>query len=109
MSFFVVGVVWGLAKKEFCGSVFFFFFFFREADGERKELKSEERKESSFLPPSTLVALVRIDTTSEPAFGSDIAKAPTCSPESSFGRNLFFCSSLALRLSCETQRLEWAP
>ncbi len=56
-----------------------------------------------------MVALVRIDTTSEPAFGSDIASAPTCSPVSSLGKNRLFCSSVALRLSCETQRLEWAP
>ena len=56
-----------------------------------------------------MVALVRIDTTSEPAFGSDIASAPTCSPVSSVGKNLFFCSSLALRLICETQRFECAP
>ena len=29
---------------------------------------------------------VVIDTTSEPAFGSDIASAPICSPEMSLGR-----------------------
>ena len=32
--------------------------------------------------------VVRIDTTSEPAPGSDIASAPTCSPEISLGRYL---------------------
>ena len=31
-------------------------------------------------------ARVVIDTTSEPAFGSDIARPPTCSPEMSLGR-----------------------
>ena len=65
--------------------------------------------EKKLLPPSTFVAFVLIDTTSDPAFGSDIARAPTCSPVSSFGRNLFFCSSVALRVSCETHKFEWAP
>ena len=39
-----------------------------------------------------------IETTSEPAPGSDIARAPTCSPEISFGRYLRFCSAVPLRL-----------
>ena len=32
------------------------------------------------------VGAVRMETTSDPAPGSDIASAPTCSPEISFGR-----------------------
>ncbi len=48
-------------------------------------------------------------TTSEPAFGSDIARAPTCSPEISFGRYLAFCSGVPLRLIWFTHRFEWAP
>ena len=35
-----------------------------------------------------------IDTTSEPAPGSDIASAPTCSPEISFGRYFAFCAAV---------------
>ncbi len=54
-------------------------------------------------------ARVVIDTTSEPEPGSDIASAPTCSPEISFGRYLRFCASLPLRRNWLTQRLEWAP
>src|SRR5262245_12065972 len=56
-----------------------------------------------------LSARARIDTTSEPAPGSDIARAPTCWPEISFGRYLRFCCSLPLRRIWLTQRLEWAP
>ena len=48
-------------------------------------------------------------TTSEPAPGSLIASAPTCSPEISFGRYLRFCASLPLRRIWLTQRLECAP
>ena len=44
---------------------------------------------------------------SEP--GSDIASAPTCSPEISFGRYLRRCSSLPVRRIWLTQRLECAP
>ncbi|MOA40869.1 hypothetical protein D3C78_1627790 [compost metagenome] len=50
-----------------------------------------------------------IDTTSEPAFGSLMARAPMCSPLISLGRYLAFCSALPLRLIWLTQRLEWAP
>src|SRR5471032_3024955 len=48
-------------------------------------------------------------TTSEPAFGSDMARAPMCSPVISFGRYLAFCSSVPLRLIWFTHRFEWAP
>ena len=48
-------------------------------------------------------------TTSEPAFGSDMASAPTYSPEISFGRYFCFCSSVPLRLIWLTHRFEWAP
>ena len=48
-------------------------------------------------------------TTSEPAFGSLIASAPTCSPETSLGRYFFFCASLPLRCSWLTARFECAP
>ena len=48
-------------------------------------------------------------TTSEPAFGSDMASAPMYSPEISFGRYFIFCSSLPLRLIWLTHRFEWAP
>src|SRR6185503_18850214 len=56
-----------------------------------------------------LSARVFIETTSEPAPGSDIAKEPTCSPEISFGRYFRFCVSLPLRRIWLTQRLECAP
>src|SRR5580704_16324938 len=55
------------------------------------------------------VARVVIDTTSEPALGSDIASAPTCSPEMSLGRKRAFCSSLPLRTIWLTHRFECAP
>ena len=48
-------------------------------------------------------------TTSDPAFGSLIASAPTWSPDTSFGRYFCFCASLPLRRSWLTQRFEWAP
>ena len=48
-------------------------------------------------------------TTSEPAFGSLIASAPTCSPETSLGRYFFFCASLPLRCIWLTARFECAP
>ena len=48
-------------------------------------------------------------TTSEPAFGSLIASAPTCSPLTSFGRYFFFCAALPLRLIWLTHRFECAP
>ena len=60
------------------------------------------------LPPLNS-ALSRMLTTSEPAPGSDIAKAPTCSPEISRGRYFRFCSALPLRLIWFTHRLECAP
>ena len=46
---------------------------------------------------------------SEPAWGSDIASEPTCSPDISLGRYLRFCASLPLRRIWLTQRLECAP
>ena len=49
-------------------------------------------------------ALSFIPTTSEPAPGSDMASAPTCSPETSFGRYFFFCASLPLRRIWFTHR-----
>ena len=48
-------------------------------------------------------------TTSEPALGSLIASAPTCSPLISLGRYFFFCASLPLRWIWFTHRLECAP
>ena len=48
-------------------------------------------------------------TTSDPAFGSLIASAPTCSPDTSFGRYFAFCASLPLRRIWLTHRLECAP
>lgn len=45
--------------------------------------------------PSRFSALVRIDTTSDPAFGSDIASEPMCSPVSSLGRYLSRCAGAA--------------
>ena len=48
-------------------------------------------------------------TAEEQYGGSDIASAPTCSPEISLGRYFFFCSALPLRLSWLTHRLECAP
>ena len=48
-------------------------------------------------------------TTSEPAFGSLIASAPSCSPETSLGRYFRFCASLPLRCSWFTAKLECAP
>jgi hypothetical protein len=56
-----------------------------------------------------LSARVFIETTSEPAPGSDIANEPTCSPEISFGKYFRFCASLPLRRIWLTQRLECAP
>ncbi|MNQ95137.1 hypothetical protein D3C85_1106820 [compost metagenome] len=50
-----------------------------------------------------------IDTTSDPAFGSLMARAPTCSPLINLGRYLVFCSAVPLRLIWLTHRLEWAP
>ena len=46
---------------------------------------------------------------SEPGAGSDIAGAPTCSPEISYGKYLRFWVSLPLRRIWLTQRFEWAP
>ena len=51
----------------------------------------------------------RIDTTSEPAPGSLIASAPTCSPVISFGRYLRRCASLPFLRIWLTHRFEWAP
>ncbi|SAL57011.1 hypothetical protein AWB65_04986 [Caballeronia humi] len=48
-------------------------------------------------------------TTSDPAFGSLIASAPTCSPDTSFGRYLRFCASVPLRWIWFTHRFECAP
>jgi len=64
---------------------------------------------SSVHPPGQRVARVRIETTSDPAPGSLIASAPTCSPETSFGRYLCFWSSLPLRRIWLTHRFECAP
>ncbi len=47
--------------------------------------------------------------TSEPAPGSDIASAPTHSPEHSLGRYFSFCASVPLSQMLFTHRLEWAP
>lgn len=44
-------------------------------------------------PLSALVTLVRMDTTSDPALGSDMAKDPMCSPVRRGGRYLLNCSS----------------
>ena len=57
----------------------------------------------------TASALSFMLTTSEPAPGSLIARAPTCSPEMSFGRKRAFCSPVHQRRSWLTQRLECAP
>ena len=46
---------------------------------------------------------------SEPDPGSDIASAPTCSPEISFGRYFRRCASVPFLLIWLTQRLECAP
>ena len=52
-------------------------------------------------------------TTAAPATtaaeGSDIAKAPTCSPEISRGRYFVFCSSFPFSLIWLMHRFEWAP
>ena len=48
-------------------------------------------------------------TTSEPAFGSLIASAPTNSPLTSFGRYRRFWPSVPFRRSWLTHRFEWAP
>jgi hypothetical protein len=48
-------------------------------------------------------------TTSEPAPGSLMASAPTCSPLISLGRYLRFCASVPLRRIWLTHRLECAP
>ena len=48
-------------------------------------------------------------TTSEPALGSDIASAPTWSPEISLGRYFCFCASVPLRRIWLMHRLECAP
>src|SRR5258705_9764988 len=48
-------------------------------------------------------------TTSEPAFGSLIASAPTCSPDTSLGRYFAFCPALPLRCNWLTHRFECAP
>ncbi|MNY56409.1 hypothetical protein D3C86_1924870 [compost metagenome] len=66
------------------------------------------------LPLSTkrspfLSARSFMETTSEPAFGSLIASAPTCSPLISLGRYLAFCAAVPLRLIWLTHRLECAP
>ena len=50
-----------------------------------------------------------IETTSEPALGSDIASAPTCSPEMRRGRYWRRCASVPLRMIWFTHRFEWAP
>lgn len=60
-------------------------------------------------PPSTRVAFVRIDTTSLPAPGSDMASAPTASPAMRGGSRRAAWAGVALRTSWETHRLEWAP
>jgi hypothetical protein len=59
--------------------------------------------------PPTRTAFNPMLTTSDPAFGSDIASAPTCSPLQSFGRYLRFCSSLPFLRIWFTHRLECAP
>ena len=41
--------------------------------------------------------------------GSDMARAPTCSPEQSFGRYFSFCSALPFFCSWFRHRLECAP
>jgi hypothetical protein len=48
-------------------------------------------------------------TASEPAFASEMASAPTCSPETSFGRYLRRWASVPLRRIWLTHRLECAP
>ena len=48
-------------------------------------------------------------TTSEPAFGSLIARAPICSPDTSLGKYFAFCAAVPLRWIWLTQRFECAP
>lgn len=60
-------------------------------------------------PPSTRVARVRIDTTSLPAPGSDMASAPTASPAMRGGSRRAAWAGVAWRVSWETHRLECAP
>ena len=50
-----------------------------------------------------------IDTTSDPALGSDMASAPTCSPDTSLGRYFWRWVSVPLRMIWFTHRLECAP
>ena len=48
-------------------------------------------------------------TTSEPAFGSLIASAPTHSPDTSLGKYLAFWAAVPLRWIWFTHRFECAP
>ncbi len=59
-------------------------------------------------PPSTALAVVFILTTSEPAECSDIARAPTFSPDISSGKNLAFCAAVPLSDSWLMHSCEWA-
>lgn len=49
-----------------------------------------------------------MDTTSDPAECSDMANAPTLSPDIRPGRNLAFCSAEPFRESWLTHNWEWA-
>jgi hypothetical protein len=54
-------------------------------------------------------ALHLIDVTSEPAPDYDIAKAPMCSPEHSFGRYFIFCYYDPCRTICAKHNALCAP
>src|SRR5690242_5289555 len=59
-------------------------------------------------PPFFSARQLMEPTTSEPAPGSDMARAPTHSPEQSLGRYLLRCSSVPFRYRLFMHRLEWA-
>ena len=59
-------------------------------------------------PPSTFRAVVFMLTTSEPAECSDMASAPTLSPEISGGRKRSFCFAVPFRESWLMHSWEWA-
>jgi hypothetical protein len=79
-------------------------------EGRRREATHQNLPPfSTQSPESFFFAVVRIDTTSLPAPGSDMASEPTLVPASSSGRYLAFCALVPCRAIWLMQRLECAP
>ena len=73
------------------------------------EMKAPVTKPASEKPAPEPTPLEPKDNPEQPAPGSDMAKAPTCSPLISLGRYLARCSGVPLRLIWLTHRLLCAP